>query len=568
MGVCAVIPREASKSELGRFYDGGKVRGGIEPWAEAAVTRMKHAGFNTAGAWCDDAIYATGVASTRLVWLGMQLNGQKRPLLSVFSPGYEAAVDEMCQKFVAPYACEPWLIGYFLDNELAWYGEFGWMNPAQNSLLELALALPAADPNRQAAIAFLKEHYGTFEKFKEEWETSAADWEAMTGTPRAKSRQAEIAKMAWAGEVAERFYTVVVAAVRRHDPNHLILGSRFAGNAPGPVFAACARHCDVVSINRYQKDGFVDAGFWDRMYAMVQKPILVTEFSFRAMENRTGDRNTHGADVTVQTQADRARRYRDFVSGVMARPYVVGMHWFQWMDQPERGRVFDGEDSNYGLVDWQDREYEELFAAARETHAALPSPDGRSGPLPAPADRAGTQWSAPALAMLPGGTLSGPVELLGHEQPIISVDKNGGSTATAEWTGEVWKLALNTGSGWGLTYAWPAPTGKALTGAKSVRVKASGPAGLKLKVTFNELGIEQPSPTGVGDGESWTTPEQVLGKGETTLVFELKEAEVNQYYGNQNGNRRLDLDGLGYFGIAILGQQGAGAITLRSIALE
>lgn len=568
MGVCAVAPREASKDEQGRFYDGAKVRGGIGPWAQSAVSRMRQAGFNTAGAWCDEAIYAKGGPSTRLIWLGLQLNGQKRPLLCVFSPGYEAAVDEVCRKFVAPRAKDPWLIGYFLDNELAWYGEFGWFNPTQKSLLELALALPATDPNRQAALAFLKEHYGSFEKFQREWETSAPGWDAMTDAPRPKSRRAEIATMAWAGKVAERFYTVVVAAVRKHDRNHLILGSRFAGNAPGPVFAACARHCDVVSINRYQKDGYVDAAFWDRMYAMVQKPILVTEFSFRAMENRTGNRNTQGADVTVPTQADRAVRYRGFVSGLMARPYVVGMHWFQWMDQPERGRSLDGEDSNYGLVDWQDREYEELFAAARETNAALPSPTTRRGPLPPPADRDGTQWSAPPLATLSEGSLSGPVELLGPEAPIITVDKNGGATAKADRTGAVWKLALNTGSGWGLAYAWPAPAGKQLVGAKKVRVRATGSAGLKLKITFNELGIEQPSPTGIGDGESWTTPEQALGQGETTLVFDLKEAEVNPYYGSQKGNRRLDLDGLGYFGLAIPGSQGAAAITLTSIELE
>src|SRR4051794_29847694 len=34
MGVCAVAPREASKGDVGRFYDGVKARGGIGPWAE------------------------------------------------------------------------------------------------------------------------------------------------------------------------------------------------------------------------------------------------------------------------------------------------------------------------------------------------------------------------------------------------------------------------------------------------------------------------------------------------------------------------------------------------------
>lgn len=565
MGVCTMTPQERSTDGKGRAYDGVKVRGGLKKWAETAVSRITAAGFNTAGSWCDEAVYATGIASTRYLWLGAEVDGQKHRLLNVFQPGYAAAVDHLCQKFVAPHRNEPWLIGWYLDNELPWYGEFGWMNPSQKSLLELALALPRQDPAHRAATAFLQEHYGSFEKFRAHWDSAGARWEEVANA-RPKVRQAELATMAFAGKVAERFYSTVIPILRKHDPNHLILGSRFAGNAPGPVIAACARHCDVVSINRYQKDGHVDVAWWDRLYALTQKPILVTEFSFRAMENRSGARNRLGADVTVQTQAERASRYRKFVSGLMARPYLLGMHWFQWMDQPEHGRVLDGEDSNYGLVDWEDREYEELLAAAKATHAALPRAGTRSGPLPAAADRDGTQWSAPALAVLPTGTLSGPVELLGTERPIISVDKNGGSSGTAEQAGGAWTLALNTGTGWGLTYAWPAPTGKALAGAKAVRVKASGPAGLKLKVTFNELGLEQPSP--LGDGESWSLPAQALGEGETTLVFDLKEAEVNQYYGNQNGNRRLDLDGLGYFGIAVIGAQGSGTVKVLSIALE
>jgi hypothetical protein len=44
-------------------------------------------------------------------------------------------------------------------------------------------------------------------------------------------------------------------------------------------------------------------------------------------------------------------------------------HWFEWVDEPKEGR-FDGEDSNYGLVDIQDRPYQEFVEAVRKANAA------------------------------------------------------------------------------------------------------------------------------------------------------------------------------------------------------
>jgi hypothetical protein len=565
MGVCHISAKNEGK---GRCYDGVNARGSLAKWTDSVVQRMVGAGFNTAGAWCDEVIYQKQLPAARYLWLGVEAGGTKQRLLNVFSPGYEEAIDNLCRQLVAPHRNDPWLIGWFLDNELPWYGEFGWPTENQKSLLEFALDLPAGDANRDAAIRFLTEYYGTFDKFAAEWQTDVSTWDQVNKAPRTKSRRADLAKMAWAGRVAERFYSVVVAAVRKHDRNHLILGSRFAGNAPGPVLAACARHCDVISINRYIKDASVDIDWWDRLYAVVQKPILVTEFSFRSMENRTGNKNTRGADVTVPTQADRAERYRKFVSDLMARPYIVGMHWFEWMDQPENGRSLDGEDSNYGLVDWQDKEYEELVTAAKATHAALLSPNTRRGPLPAAADRDGTQWSAPALAILAEGTLATPVELLSEAQPFIAMDRNGNAQGSAQRDGAQWRIEYDSGTGWGLTTAWIVPPEKPLTGARRVKVIATGAPGTKVAVNLAEFGHDkQPVPNDVADGETWVLREQILTDGKP-LVFELGEAEVNPYYGNQKGNRRLDLAGLATVAVHIPGKQGAGSLTITSITLE
>lgn len=564
MGVCHVAAREASRDGRGKFYDGPKARGGVDAWAASAVERMTSWGFNTAGAWCDSALYAKAGLHTRYVWLGAEVDGNARRLGNVFSPGYAAKIDALCAEFVAPHKDDPRLIGWFLDNELPWYGEHGWPTDPNRSLLDLALALPPGDPNRVEAIRFLREAYGGFASFAAQWETTATTWDALAagGAVRAKTKLVDTIRQRWAGHVAERFFSVCAAAVRRHAPNHLVLGSRFAGNAPGPVFAACARHCDVVSVNHYAMDGHTDLAWWDRMYAMVQKPVLLTEFSWRATENRSGNRNTLGADVTVPTQRDRAERYARFVPALMSRPYLLGMHWFQWADEPELGRGLDGEDSNYGLVDWQDEAYDELITAAQKTHAALPTPDTRTGPLPAAADRDGLAWNPRTLMMpsLPEGKLAGPVEMTGAA-PFVSLDEKGGSRVTATRDGDAWKLDYDSGRGWGLNATWAPPAGQSLAGAKTIRFRFEAPPGAKFNVVLFEK-------EGAGaDGECWMTDLVATQSGGGSVQLDLRETELNAYAGNQKGNRRLDLDGLRDIGLYFHANQGQGVVRVSSLVL-
>ncbi len=572
MGICHIAEREDARGGTGRFYDGAKLRGGAPAWASLVQERMSAWGFNTAGAWCSESVYEKANWQTRYVWLGAEVGGIRARLLNVFSEGYGEKVDELCAKFVAPHRDEARLVGWFLDNELPWYGEFGWFTDPDRSLLDLALALPASDPNRAEAVAFLKLHYIDFARFAAQWDCAARSWEdlARGGTARATTRRADAAKDLWAGRVAERFFKVCTAAVRRHDPNHLILGCRFAGNAPGPVIAACARYCDVVSINRYQKDGHFDAPWWDALYAIAQRPILVTEFSWRATENRSGNRNTLGADVTVPSQADRAERYRTYVRPMMCLPYILGMHWFQWADEPENGR-YDGEDSNYGLVDWRDEPYEELVAAARATHASMPAPDARGGALPPAGDPADLlRWTARPLASLQEGSLADPLELARADAaPSISLDEKAGTRATASREGDAWRIGYDSGTGWGFNAEWPIPPGTALAGAKTLRLRGGATPGVKCHAILFEQGDHDPrhAATDKADGECWMLGPIDAARLAGGIALDLAEAELNLYHGNQRGNRRIDLDGLRAAGLYFSSGQGTGSVQISAFTL-
>ncbi len=91
---------------------------------------------------------------------------------------------------------------------------------------------------------------------------------------------------------------------------------------------------------------------------------MITEFSFRAMDS--GLPNTKGAGgITVQTQKERAEYTKRFIESLMELPYVVGYHWFKYADEPKEGR-WDGENSNYGLVNIEDEPYEEMVVMFSE----------------------------------------------------------------------------------------------------------------------------------------------------------------------------------------------------------
>ena len=59
------------------------------------------------------------------------------------------------------------------------------------------------------------------------------------------------------------------------------------------------------------------------------------------------------------SQEERAAAFRQYLEQGFARPELVGMHYFQWVDQPYYGR-FDGENYNIGVVTTGNIPYDEL----------------------------------------------------------------------------------------------------------------------------------------------------------------------------------------------------------------
>jgi hypothetical protein len=311
-------------------------------WARTTAEQLRGWNFNTLGAWSSPQTYTFGLAYAPMVNVAASAGRDvwlKGGVVDYFSPEFQQAADRAAQKICTPCAPDPWVLGYFTDNELRWGADWR----GTNSLLDAYLKMPADAAGYRKAAAFLKERGHTPDNL----------------SPEDKSE--------FLGLVAAEYGRVSSKAIRRADPNHLVLGCRFALYPGDAAIRAAGRYFDVISYHSYSAMPPIDR--LELITRLTGKPILLSEFSFKAMDS--GLPNTKGAAKPVATQEDRARGFTRYVEALAALPGCVGYHWFQYRDQPKEGRRLDGENSNYGVVkiDWTP--WETLTVRMRQVNAGL-----------------------------------------------------------------------------------------------------------------------------------------------------------------------------------------------------
>jgi len=333
--------------------------GNEEAWAKASVDRLRSWNFNTIGAWSSSSTFNKGMAYTLIInissaairdaWL-------KGSFPDVFSEKFRDIAESVAESHCSQRAGDELLMGYFTDNELRWAADWR----SKKALFDDFLAMSEDAPGKKRLVDFLVEKYGSrIADFNAVWRTNfqsfdhlfqVTDIQIAEETPGIVSDKTDFLRL-----VARQYFSVTSEAIKKYDSNHLILGCRFAGYAPDVVLEEMGKFVDVVSYNIYSPLPPVDR--LERIHRLTGKPVMIGEFSFKAMDS--GLPNTKGAAEPVATQQDRADGYEGFVTATLSLPYMVGVHWFEYGDEPAEGR-FDGENSNYGVVNIKDEAYTTL----------------------------------------------------------------------------------------------------------------------------------------------------------------------------------------------------------------
>ena len=289
-------------------------------------------GFNGLGCWSDETILQSSLKNQtplaycpKISFIGIY-RSQRVPRIEmpVFDDEFEAYANQLAQGFL-PYVNDPHVFGYLSDNEMPWRDEG---LPAH-----LAITDPT-DKNYITAIEFLTARGKT-----------ASNWDT-------EDQYTYMALM------AERYYSVVSAAIKNVDSNHMYLGSRCHSTEKNieDFMRNAGKYVDVFSMNHYNK--------WSSRQVEIQnmsewsgRPLMITEFY--AMQDMPIVEK--GAGWLVLDQASRGSFYQNFVSTLAETGYVVGWHWFKFQD--DKG--------NKGIVDESGNLYTEFLNEMQQMNSQI-----------------------------------------------------------------------------------------------------------------------------------------------------------------------------------------------------
>ncbi|HJU16121.1 MAG TPA: hypothetical protein VJ770_06595 [Stellaceae bacterium] len=348
----------------------------LAAWRRTAIARLRAWGFNTIGNWSEPQLIANG-AMPYVVPIHLWGDyrhiaggpGARSPMPDVFDPKFAAAADAIIAPVASRRRADPFLIGYFVDNELAWGSAHSSDPRLRYALAVNTLRLGAESPAKQAFVHLLVAKYHSAEALASAWGVAVSPWDrvqrdGLSLSAATLARPAMTADLsAFTTRYADAYFRIVAAAIRRHDPNHLYLGSRFQARPPEAV-KACARYCDVVSFNVYRRD--ISGAEWARFHNL-GKPAIIGEFQFG-----TADRGLFWPGLfNVASEDQRGPAYARYLRSALANPDIVGCHWFQYVDEPLTGRFHDGENGHIGFVSVADVPYHRFVSAVREANLSL-----------------------------------------------------------------------------------------------------------------------------------------------------------------------------------------------------
>lgn len=345
-------------------------------WPEQTLARLQAWGFNTLGNWSDAELHE----QPRMPYvLPLSIAGDYASIPTghdwwgampdPFDPRFAMAAERAVAIAARGRREDPWLIGYFVDNELPWAAP-GDTPQARYALAYNTLRQTTDVPAKRAFLKQLRDRYRNQQGLAAAWGIELPAWELMED-PGFEAPLPDPAHPAIEDDLrrflalyADTYFRTVAEALAWHAPNHLLLGGRFSIATP-EALAACARYCDVLSLNTYTRAPQQGQDF-TALHAL-NRPVLIAEFSFGSR-----DRGPFWpGPLEVPGETARGAAYAHFLERALQEPVIVGLHWFQYLDQPVTGRLLDGENGHVGLVAITDVPFDGFVDAVRRANLRL-----------------------------------------------------------------------------------------------------------------------------------------------------------------------------------------------------
>jgi hypothetical protein len=252
----------------------------------------------------------------------------------VFGMEFIAAVEAKCANVCGQLKDNKQLIGYHFCH-----------NPPWN------IAAPSAEPwiadctrpgsaGLKQWVQLMRRVYGSIDRWRETYGVPIQEWSDIEKLEQplngyvSKSRALED-KEAFLQLICDQWHRVYHDAIRRHDPNHLILGDRNTLHlqpSPSPwAYQIMKRYLAVLSINVMGTRRMIEMRLetatrhWDG-------PILLADTGVGIYEGEPAKTGYQAADF-----AEYERCYIDLVTLGVEHPQIIGFGWCGWFETPHPG---------------------------------------------------------------------------------------------------------------------------------------------------------------------------------------------------------------------------------------
>ncbi len=329
-----------------------KKYGSLDAWRDQILKRYPAWGYNTVANWSSkELLEQKTIPHVR----NLNTKGPAQFRLSssfydVFDPGWQEWFDRECRNAAAPHKDNPWVLGWFVDNEKNW----------RNMRL---LNAPSGAHVRTIWLDIVKQTFESPAGFAAATGIVCSSWDQVAEV-READLPAEGAGQTLREQLEDRYAVTYFESVRRllkkAAPNHLYLGCRFVRIPPREgIVRIAGRYIDVLSVNCYSL--LPEREAFERWYDLAGRPIQIGEHQLSSY----GDRQLPQLWTTF-TPEERRRYYPLFDQTFAAMPFSIGSHWFQYADQMITGRPSNGENQIIGVVDVTDQPHPEMVEAIRE----------------------------------------------------------------------------------------------------------------------------------------------------------------------------------------------------------
>lgn len=341
-------------------------------WRNVAGKRLKSWGMNTLGSGSDLSLMASqnlaGVTTHSTAGFTTTLNTPDAywaKLPDPFAGNFQYFIESNWRSSLMSFHQTGRLIGVFVDGENSWGLRDG--TPRQRYQIPLAaLRAPKGQPAKIKFINELRGRYVNVGALNTAWGTLFSSWTQMYNdsieiTDEQMTPECLQDCSKFLGTFATNYYYKIKMGLKSMGFTGLFLGSKdHPGWTPHEVFVAMSKQVDVISVTLYGAADRIPLTYLESF----NKPIMIPEFAFSCHGAGTGA--SRGSNPAVERCSDdRGQAAEDYLQRVLASKFVVGVHWFTYIDEPLTGRPIDSANYPLGIVSITDQPHSDLVQVFR-----------------------------------------------------------------------------------------------------------------------------------------------------------------------------------------------------------